>query len=169
MSCSSGYKTACIFSNNLAKACKTTCHNYHFCVCVLWTHSLAKSLWGSLNRLCFPSGESIQVTDTKSRLYSKWPWKSWKSFLIWHLTISDVAVRGHAIDSSLSATICFLHLPPEWLSKSVTGLLWFYINIAKVRLQMTYASRKSWMRCSFLFGLIWVVQVVSADSLASVV
>jgi len=29
------------------------------------THCLAKSLWGTLNRLCFPSGESIQVTNTE--------------------------------------------------------------------------------------------------------
>lgn len=79
---------------------------------VLWTHCLAKSLWGSLNRLCFPSGESIQVTDTESWLESKWPLQSWKYRLIWHLTNSDVAADYKAQLSSLALSclpICFLH------------------------------------------------------------
>lgn len=100
----------CIFSQYLAKAYQT-CHcNLFFSV--LWTHCLAKSLWGSLNRLCFPSGESIQVTDTESWLESKWPLQSWKYRLIWHLTNSDVAADYKAQLSSLALSclpICFLH------------------------------------------------------------
>lgn len=108
---------------------------------VLWTHCLAKSLWGSLNRLCFPSGESIQVTDTESWLQSKWPLKSGKCVPIWHLTISDVAADYKTQFSPPALgypPICFLHLSPEKMNKcweihkdGSLGVLWLYINMKK--------------------------------------
>lgn len=88
------------------------------CVRVLWTHCLAKSLWGSLSRLCFPSGESIQVTDTESWPQSKWPLKSWKCFLTWHLTISDVAV-GYERRSDLELSAAFSSAP-SWEAGKVS-------------------------------------------------
>lgn len=91
--------TVIFFSPPLVCACVCL----WLCVCVLWTHCLAKSLWGSLNRLHFPSGKTIQVTDTESWLQSKWPLKSWKCLLIWHLMISDVSA-DYETQSSSSVT-----------------------------------------------------------------
>lgn len=140
------------------------------CVCVLWTHCLAKSLWGSLNRLCFPSGESIQVTDTESWLHSEWPLKSWKCLLIWHLTISDVAVEyktqfNHPALSHLG--ICFPYLSTEeeikcrqrWKDCAL-GVLWLDINAAKVRQQMNDVRCTSQRRCCFLLLLHCLIGVI---------
>lgn len=136
----------------------------YVCVRVPWTQCLAKSLWGSLNRLCFPSGESIQVTDTESWLQSKWPLKSWKCLLIWHLTISDVAVehkRQFSPQTLGHLPVCFLHLSPERKSRGrCKDLLWLCINMTGVRLWMNRVPCTSQWRCCFLFllhCLIWVM------------
>lgn len=154
------------------------------CVRVLWTHCLAKSLWGSLNRLCFPSGESIQVTDTESWLQSKWPLKSWKCFLTWHLTISDVAVGyKRRSDLELSALLAFFLSSFLRSRESVegdvkifsffsSGVPWLYVNIKKVRLRMNRVPCTSQWRCCFLLlppCLIWLIQVGSPDCFASLV
>lgn len=164
----------CIFSQYLANAYQTChCNLFFF---VLWTHCLAKSLWGSLNRLCFPSGESIQVTDTEGWPQSKWPLTSWKCLLIWRLTISDVTA-DYKIKFSPAALsswhICFLHLSPDGEIKSrgrhedCFRIEWPYINKSTDQLCPCLSRR----RCAFLFVLcpLGVIQVfwsvVWSDSL----
>lgn len=147
---------------------------------VLWTHCLAKSLWGSLNRLCFPSGESIQVTDTESWLQSKWPLKSWKCLLIWHLTISDVAAENKSTirssNSQRPASLFFFFVFPLRRRVSVEvkivrqDVLGLYINVTKIRLQMNHAEASGDVASCFGFAVWfesfkWLSCITSMDVL----
>lgn len=87
---SSACGETCIISLYLPKIIRVVIVVFSFFLSffVLWAHCLAKSLWGSLNRLPFPSGKSIQVTDTESWLQSQWPLKSWKCLLIFSIWLS---------------------------------------------------------------------------------
>lgn len=130
-----------------------------FFVCVYCELTVLPNPFGGVWTDCFPSGESIQVTDTKGWLQFKWPLKSLIRLQVWHLTIYDVAVESET-RVSLQTVHC-LHLVSwkevHWGRRKDCAL--FKINTTKVRLHM-FQCTSQW-RCCFLFllhCLIWVIR-----------